>query len=178
MNTLGKVVIVFGGYAAALLVANILVAIRVAHTSGPDAQASAGMYAWGDFTLFAWSFGLMALIPTALGLYFLRPYEKVWTVLSVVSLAVATTGLVGAGAAALVPHLQLPGSTWEMVAGLGFLRALGAPLLALGFFTGAALAPARRSRWALLVAGGFECAATAYVIIHLWVARMPYHHLP
>ena len=176
MGRLCRVVIVLAGYAAALLVANILVQIRISHTSGPDAQASAGMYAWGDLMLFVGTFGILSLIPTALGLYFLRPYEKFWTVLSILALAVAATGPVGAVPAALVQNWHLPGRGWELASGFGFLRALGAPLLALSFFTGAAVAPGRRSRWAMLVAAGLECVASAYVIDHLWLARMPYSH--
>jgi len=117
----------------------------------------------GGLTLFAWSFGLMALI--------LPPWDSTFCVLTKRSGPCSRLfpwrwrppALWAQARLLWFPTLQLPGSTWEMVAGLGFLRALGAPLLALGFFTGAALAPARRSRWALLVAGGFECAATAYV---------------
>jgi hypothetical protein len=38
-----KVAVVAGGYIAAFLVASAAVAIRMATTSGPDAQASSGM---------------------------------------------------------------------------------------------------------------------------------------
>jgi hypothetical protein len=40
--------VVLADYVAAVLVAGVAVAIRIANTSGPDAQASAGMYAFGD----------------------------------------------------------------------------------------------------------------------------------
>ena len=155
----------------ALSVACVLVYIRQLQTSGPDAQASAGMYAWGDLMLFVESFGVLALVPTGVGLYFLRPYEMVWTVLSVLALVVAITGPVGACLSALVLNLRLPGVTWQMAGGLGFLRTMGAPLLALGFFTCAAFAPSRRPRLAMLAAAGLECAASAYFVVHMWLAR-------
>jgi hypothetical protein len=171
MNKLGKIGIILAGYAVALSVACVLVYIRQLQTSGPDAQASAGMYAWGDFMLFIGSFTVLALVPTGLGLYFLRPYEKVWTVLSVLALAVAITGPVGACLSALALNLRLQKSVWEFAGQLGFLRTMGAPLLALGFFTCAAFAPSRRPRLAMLAAAGLECAASAYFFIHLWMAR-------
>ncbi len=73
MKTLIKIVLVVAGYVAALLLASAAVAIRIADTSGPDAQASAGMYAFGDGLLFIAVFTTVALFPTGLALWFLRP---------------------------------------------------------------------------------------------------------
>jgi hypothetical protein len=174
MKTLSKVGVVLGGYAAAFSVACVLVYIRQLRTSGPDAQASAGMYAWGDFTLFVTSFTVMALIPTALGLYFLRPYKNFWIVLSVAAIAVAITGPVGAALSALCLNFPRLGSPWQMLGALGFLRAMGAPLLAMTFLVCAAFAPAKRPRWAMLTATVFECAASSYFYVHMWLARAPY----
>jgi hypothetical protein len=136
------------------------------------------MYAWGDLMLFVTAFSVLALIPTAMGLYFLRPYEKFWTVLSMLALAVAITGPVGACLSALVLNVRLQGLAWEMAGGLGFLRAMGAPLLAMGFLTCAAFAPAKRPRRALLVSTGLECAASAYFYVHMWLAGLPYARWP
>jgi len=171
MTKLGKVGTVLGGYAVALIVACVLVYIRQLQTSGPDAQASAGMYAWGDFMLFVESFSVMALVPTALGLYFLRSYQKAWTALSILALAIAITGPIGACLSALVINQPQPGGPWELAGGLGFLRAMGAPLLAFEFFTCAAVVPARRPRLAMLAAAGRECAAGAYFFVPMWLAR-------
>jgi hypothetical protein len=88
--------VVTGGYIAAFLVASAAVAIRVASTSGPDAQASSGMYAFGDALVFVAVFGLSALVPTGAALFFLRPYRHFWTVLSALGLAVAVTGVTAA----------------------------------------------------------------------------------
>jgi hypothetical protein len=93
MNASLKVGVVVGGYVAAFLVASAAVGIRLANTSGPDAQASSGMYAAGDALLFAAVFGVAALVPTGAALFFLRPYRRFWTVLSTFSLGVAVTGL-------------------------------------------------------------------------------------
>src|SRR5690349_25002744 len=84
------------GYLGAFLAASLAVAIRVANTSGSDAQASSGMYAFGDSYLFIAVFGLLALVPTGAALYFLRPYRALWTVLSTLALCVAITGVAAA----------------------------------------------------------------------------------
>jgi hypothetical protein len=93
MKTFSRIGLVLGGYVAAVAAASVLVYIRQLLTSGPAAQASSGMYAGGDFFLFVASFTILALVPTALALYFLRPYEKIWLALSVVALAIAITAL-------------------------------------------------------------------------------------
>ena len=76
MKAFFKVGVVAIGYSAAILLASAAVAIRVANTSGPDAQASSGMYAFGDALLFVTVFGISALVPTAAALGFLRPYRR------------------------------------------------------------------------------------------------------
>src|SRR5882762_1774130 len=96
MKPFFKVGVVAIGYVVAILLASAAVAIRVATTSGPDAQASSGMHAFGDALLFVAVFGISALVPTAVALVFLRPYRQFWTLLSVVGLAVAVTGVIAA----------------------------------------------------------------------------------
>ena len=91
-----KVAVVAGGYIAALLVAFAAVALHIATTSGPDAQASSGMYAFGDALLFVAVFAACALVPTGAALFFLRPYRHFWTVLSALGLAVVVTGVTAA----------------------------------------------------------------------------------
>jgi hypothetical protein len=171
MKAFSKIGLVLGGFAVALGVAYALVYIRDLLTAGTDAQASQGMYAWGDFMLFVAAFSVTALIPTALTLYYLRPYPMVWTGLSILVLAVAITGPLGACLSAWTLTSTVRGSAWEMAGGLGFLRAMGAPLLAMAFLTCAILAPSNKPRLAMLMATGLECAASAYFFVHLWLAR-------
>jgi hypothetical protein len=136
-----KVAGVAGGYIAAFLVAAAAVAIRVASTSGPDAQASSGMYAFGDAVLFAAVFGVCALVPTGAALFFLRPYRRFWTVLAALGLAVAVTGIAAVILYVVGRHATAsPLATW---AGLSVLRILGAPLLALGFLVCTIFSPHR-----------------------------------
>ncbi len=89
-----KISMVLAGYLAALVVAFLAVAVRMATTSGPDAQASSGMYAFGDALLFVAVFGIVGLLPTGLGLVFLRPYRLFWLILSTIGAVIATTAVI------------------------------------------------------------------------------------
>ena len=141
-----KVRFVAMGYVAAFLVASLAVAVRVASTSGPEAQASSGMHAFGDAYLFLGVFTLMALVPTGAMLFFLRTNERFWNVLSAVAIAVALTGVAAAAAWA----------QWSP------LRILLAPLDAAVFLACAVLAPRNGHRMALGAATLMEAAVCAY----------------
>jgi hypothetical protein len=155
-----KVAVVAGGYIAAFLVASAVVAIRVASTSGPDAQASSGMYAFGDAILFVAVFGVVALAPTGAALFFLRPYRRFWTVLAALGLAVAVTGVTAVILFAVGRQATAsPLATW---AGLSVLRILVAPLLALTFLVCTMFSPHRFPRFAFLGATVMEAAVSAY----------------
>ena len=159
MNASLKVGAVVGGYVAAFLVASAAVSIRLANTSGPDAQASSGMYAAGDALLFAAVFGVAALVPTGAALFFLRPYRRFWTVLSTFSLGVAVTGLAAVALFAIGRYAALSPTIW---AALSVLRILVAPLLALTCLVCTVLSPYRVPRLALLAATAIEVAVSAY----------------
>ena len=63
--------IVIGGYVTACLLAGSVVYVNQLFTDNAASQASAGMYAFGDFILFIGIFGVLALFPTVFALYFL-----------------------------------------------------------------------------------------------------------
>jgi hypothetical protein len=154
---------VAGGYLAAVLVASAAAAIRHASTSGPDAQASSGMYAFGDALLFVAVFGVVALAPTSAALLFLRPYRRFWIVFSIVGLDVAITGLAAVVLFAVGRHAAPPSplATW---AGLAVLRILLAPLLALLALVCTILSPYGFPRLALLAVTVVEVAVSAYAV--------------
>jgi hypothetical protein len=108
MKALVKFGVVLAGYAAAVLAASAAVAVRVATTSGPDAQASAGMYSFGDGLLFVAVFSAVAFFPTGLAMYFLRPFRWFWVALSITALTIAVTGLLAASVYAVARCLALP----------------------------------------------------------------------
>jgi len=154
-----QVAVIAVGYLAAVLVASAAVGVRVATTSGPGAQASSGMYAFGDALLFVAAFGVAALVPTGAALFFLRPYRHFWTVLSTVGLGIGLTGLAAAALFAIGRHAApSPLATW---AGLSVLRILVAPLLALTLLVCAAFSPYRFPRVALLAGTVMEVTVSA-----------------
>ena len=71
MNTPTKIGLVIGGYEAACLAAYGVSYVYELLTQDAAAQASAGMFAFGDLILFIAVFGILALFPTGLALYFL-----------------------------------------------------------------------------------------------------------
>ena len=155
-----KVAVVAGGYVAAFLIASAVVAIRIANTTDPDAQAASGMYAAGDALLFAAVFGVCALVPTGAALFFLRPYRRFWTALSALGLAVAVTGVTAAILFAVGRHATA--SPLATLAAFSVLRILVAPLLALTFLVCTIFSPYRSPRVALLAATVMEGVASAY----------------
>jgi hypothetical protein len=172
MKTALKVGGVAGGYIVAFLAAAAAVTIRLASTSGPDAQASSGMYAFGDAVLFVAVFGVVALVPTAVLLFFLRPYRRVWTVLSTFGLCVAVTGL---AAVALFAFGRSAGpSPIATLAALSVLRILIAPLLALAFLMCTVFSPYRFPRLALLATTAVEVAVSAYAGF-VWFVPLFFH---
>ena len=75
MSRFMKLVVVAGGYVAAILIAVVTVSARNLSIDPAVALASSGMYAFGDALLFVAVFGVLSLIPTGAALYFLRPYR-------------------------------------------------------------------------------------------------------
>ena len=159
MNLLRKVGLVAIGYVAAFLIASAAVAVRVAHTTGPDAQAASGMYAFGDSLLFIAVFSVAALVPTGAALVFLRPCRPFWTVISALGVLVAVTG-VAAAILFLAGGHSAP-SLLATLAGLSVLRILVAPVLALTFLVCAVLSPHRSARSAFEAAMVMELAVSA-----------------
>ena len=71
LSRLSKISLVLGGYILACLIASGVVYVNGLFTQNSAAQASSGMYAFGDFILFIGVCGVLALIPTGLAVYFL-----------------------------------------------------------------------------------------------------------
>ncbi|MGE3511369.1 MAG: hypothetical protein AB7N65_21070 [Vicinamibacterales bacterium] len=156
-----KIGLVAAGYLTAFLAASAAVAVRVASTSGLDAQASSGMYAFGDAYVFVGVFGLLALVPTGAALGFLRSYRRFWVGLAALSVVIALTGGAAAPVFAFGRH-AVPPSPWAAWSGLCVLRILVAPILAPAWLLFATLAPHRPARCALLAATALELIAAAY----------------
>jgi hypothetical protein len=156
LSNLRKVAVVLAGYLVAFLIAFTVDYVLTRLNHSPDANG--GMQAFGDMLRFLGMFGILALFPTALALYFLRSVEKFWTIFSIAALALAATGPF---AALLMGRPKV--APWAVIAGfVGLLEILGAPLFGIGFVFCAVIAPGGRSRWRLLAAAGIEFAVVAF----------------
>lgn len=162
--TFRNVALIVGGYVISFLLASGAVALRVANTSGPDAQASSGMYAFGDAVMWVFVFGLCALIPTGALLFLLRPYRRFWVVLATISVAIGITSIAAAFFYAV--GRREVGTTMGSLAQVSVLRILLTPLLAIAFLVCAVVSRWRGPRTALLVAALME------MVTALWVGGM------
>lgn len=159
-----RVGLILAGYAAAILVALLVVRIYIGLTSGPARDASAGMFAFGDMLAFLAAFGLAAVPATMAALFLLRSRPGFWMPLATAALFLAATSV-----AALFIHLgeTFPGPVPHSGHGRAYatLRLLLAPLCALAFLLAGILAPVRRARLALLAAAALEIAVLAAVAL-------------
>jgi len=160
VKTLLKVAGVAGGYVAAWLVASAVVAFRVARLDVSAAQASSGMYAFGDSLLFLAVFGVAALVPSGVALFLLRDHGRVSAVLSTLALVIAVTGVTASILFAVGSHA--PPSTLATLAGFSALRILVAPLLAMTLTVCTIFAPRGASRSALIAATAMEAVVSVY----------------
>ena len=76
MSKLAKLGLVMGGVVLACLTAGAAVYAWQSLSQGPAAQASSGMYAFGDLFLFLGVFGVMMLLPMGLALFFLVQWVR------------------------------------------------------------------------------------------------------
>ena len=145
----------------------LAVGLRQLATDGPDARAASGMYAAGDMMFGIAVFGLLALVPLAVGLFWLRPVTRFWSILTGCALGYALTGL----PAMIVVHgfQQLFGAmSFFAVARVGMM-----PFGALALFLCALFAPVARQRWLLLAAAGADAVLFAgFVVVHFVFPRV------
>jgi hypothetical protein len=170
MKAVARVALVAAGYAAAVGVAFLVTNIYIRMTSDVDRQLYSGMSAFGDSLVFLGAFAVAAVPATGIALYFLRPLSRVWGILGIGALVFASSAVIAC-------LLQLAGRTgalgstiaaWSAVAPL---RILVAPLFALLFFLCGLVAPSRRPRLMLLLAGAMEAASFTVVAFTWFLGR-------
>ena len=168
MNKFVKTGIVIAGYILAFICASAAVYIRILTTQGAVAQASSGMYAFGDTILFLAVFGVLALIPTVLAFYFLRSNEKFWNGFAVICLAFSIAGLFVPIANTLInANGSYESNSFGLLLSLmGVLGIFGAPLFVVCFLLLAIISPSVRSRRFLFISAGIEILAELYVLVN------------
>jgi len=168
MNRWVKAAIVLGGYSFACLVSFVAVAVYDRRFSPADNQQMGGMIAGGEMMYGAGVFVLVALVPTALGLWFLRRHRPSWSVLSIGCLAFALFGL--AAAFRMLAARSTPSPALALFDLFGLAQLLGSPLWIAAFGLFALLAPARDLRIRMLVALGIEVVIAGCAFVHFVAA--------
>ncbi|MES1167070.1 MAG: hypothetical protein ABUL68_03630 [Pseudomonadota bacterium] len=155
-----KIGLVLLGLLAAYAVAWLAVDLRQrAYQEGPDAQTYGAMYAFGDLLLGIAVFGVFALVPAALALYWLRPVVWFWSILLWIAMAFASTGVF-----ALAFIVRAGNSTGNGML-LAQARIFLMPLSALALLTISLFAPRTHHRWLLLAAAVTDGAIFGGIVL-------------
>ena len=155
-----KIGIVVAGFTVALVVALVAMGIRAELNAADPSQ---GMQAFGDMVLGMVVFTVLALLPLGLGLYWLRPVTRFWTILVATA---ASYALTGPPALLVSGPLRLSLGNWAL---LGDIRIGTMPLSALAVATCSLFAPTPRLRLILLGAAILDGALIAGVILFRFV---------
>lgn len=155
-----RVALVALGYVAALAAAVLALIGYVSLTSGPDRDASSGMYAFADVLFFVLAFAAGSIVPTGLMLYFLRAFVTPWRVFASVGLGISATGLLAAA------NVAGWSSEYGVFSMLAVPRVFLAPLLAGLFVLVGMFSPGRVNRRWLYTAAAVECITSLYGFVH------------
>ena len=168
-----KLVAVLAGYALALLVSFVVVAIYDRRFTPEENQTMGGMIAGGEMMFGIAVFLLVALAPTGLRLWFLQRHRTSWSMFTIAGLAFAVAGLgavlttfVLRGAPPRAPLFVL----WDV---FSIAQMLGSPLFIASYGLFAWLAPQRDLRQRMLVAGGIEVAIAGCGLVYFLASRPP-----
>lgn len=144
MNGLKKIGLIIVGYISAALLGFAAVSIL---PKGPDSQG--GMRAFGDLLFFLAVFGVAAVFPSGVALYWLRGNRTFWKVTAAGAILLSATAAVSATVflAEKMSGTVFFGS-WS---NLAILRILVAPLFGIAFLLAGLLAPERRFRLTFFV---------------------------
>ena len=166
MKTLAKVVIVLLGYAVSVGLGCLAWKWNEIRAAA-FAQNSGGMVAEGDSIAFFVVTGLAMVVPTALGLFFLRPVAWFWNLYSWALLALAATGPLLEMVGSTLHHLQVMNSPWALLSVPVVVRTFSVAFLAPGDLFSALIAPDPKSRRRLLIAFAVEAAVGLYVVLNM-----------
>jgi hypothetical protein len=173
-NRWRKLGVVLGGYALALLMSGVAVAIYDRRFTPRDNATMGGMIAGGEMMYFIGLFLLGALPPTGLGLWFLRRHRPSWSVFTTLGLGFAVAGLVSV-LALLVQTAVPPLPPWLLLVDVFSIgQMLGSPLFIAGFGLFALLAPARDLRVRMLMAAGIEVLVFCCGLVHFLLPRLAF----
>jgi hypothetical protein len=154
-----KVAIVLLGFGLAWAVGLVVCAVCDHYSKVPEVEKAGGMYGFGQLLLFLAVSGVVAVIPLALGLIWLRPIARFWRLLTGVAFLLALSGVV-----ALVANLA-DGSAQNLWMLAAQVRIGLMPLTALALLACGIIAPLPRHRWVLIGAAVCDGVIFAGVIL-------------
>ncbi len=172
MNPRLKAGIVCLGYLLALGAGAAASHLYNARMAAMPYDTSGGMYAAGDFMTALGTFLVVALVPTLLGLWFLRVNTRLWQAIAIASLAFASAGLL-AVLMPLVTHDPPKHLVSVAFSLLGLAQLLGMPFWTAAFVLFAFLAPDRSARRLLKAAIGLELVIGVCAAFHWFVSGSP-----
>ena len=171
MSRWAKIGIVSTGYLLAFIAGGVAAHLYNVEMSRMPFDTSGGMYAGGELLTSLGVFLVAALVPTLLGLWFLRGNKTLWQAIALASLLFAIVGLI-AVLMPLVVRGEPPGSM--VLFGLvGIAQLLGVPIWTVAFVLFALLAPTRAARRMLVAAVGVELVVGVCAAIHWLMPRPP-----
>ena len=172
MKRATKVAIVLGGYVAAIIAGMVTAWLYNLRMAEMPYDTSGGMYAAGESMAAIGAFLVVALVPTLLGLWFVRRHAGFWNVVASAALGFSAAGLMSV----LMFFVVEPGRSimFLLASLLGLAQLLGVPLWALAFALFALLAPTRFARRTLVAAVGIELVIGILSVVH-WFA--PHAHV-
>jgi hypothetical protein len=167
MGRVAKWSIVIGGYVAAVVAAGVAGWLYNEHLETLPYDTSGGMYAGGEMLNSLAVFLVVALVPTLLGLWFVRGHAKFWNAVGVLSVGFAAVGLVAVFAAtrgAITQNLAL-----VLLSIFGLAQLLGVPFWLFAFVLFAFLAPTRLARRLMIAAIALELVIGVLAFLHWFV---------
>ena len=168
MNRMAKVGVALGGYLAAVLAGIVAAWWYDVRVSALPYDTSGGMYAGGQLLTSLAAFFVVALIPTVLGLWFIRKHEGVWNAVAIAAITFAAAGLLAVAMTMAGPPRN---GLLMLVELMGLAQLLGVPIWLGAFALFAAIAPAGRPRRHLLVAAAIEVVIGGCAIVHWFGPR-------
>jgi hypothetical protein len=168
MSRAQKIRIVLGGYVAAVAAAAAAAWLYNWHTSRLPYDTSGGMYAAGEAMTSVAVFLVVALIPTLIGLWYLRGNTQFWNLVGWGSLLFAGVSLLSV--LIVMAHPAVTRSLVLMLLNvLALAQLLGVPFWLVGFVLFAVLAPDRGSRRLILGAIAIELVIGLCAFLHWFV---------
>jgi hypothetical protein len=172
MNRWIKLAIVLGGYVLAFVAAGLAGYLYDRRMAEMPYDTSGGMYAAGEGMAWLGTFLVVALVPTLMGLWFMRRNTKFWTTIAVGGLGFAGVGLLSV-LVMMTMHdtpTHLVGVAVEL---FGLAQLLGVPIWIAGFALFAFIAPTRPARRLLVWAVGIELVIGVCSVIRFLPAYLP-----